>query len=933
MSQALIGSSSPRIVVPDPKKKPGTPGTGTKKNPRLNNVTQKFDISERLFKDQPGERTRRLERKKQAELEEEKRLEAERQAAEPSEFTKLQERRQQEYESLDFLGENRRVLRKKNAEIVARNLNNDYNNYLHKRISLPAETERELKSELKENYLRKEIFEKNRSERETKYQEQRKLDYATSLKRHNLLIEKLRSEFQQGLSLYLTLCKTYSEDTNKSAKELVSELSAETADAIIKSTLRLQEIADAVSFVPFFYKEIMPLFQANRIVFETKNVEIPDFQVSLYKTHLPKEAVSVFTTLLETFQPELMTPKIIARCVKAVCVISKPLVFSRDQSLQLAQEIGWKPVFVDDFKNPAEDVFTLLSTTTENIILFGFPRTPSELNEVYELFNPKTDNDNNNGILPKPVPSEVIPFDKIIELDIDDEIVLGDALAMLEDPQTNEKVDVRTIDDHDVHKICRLQPVKDQLLDIPQYPKRSVTLKSNFKLIEERYRSIYSVIKLESRSISQELVNSIKEIVDPIQQPVAPAYPPNTILPNLVAQLDPVTPELRQFFVNQWKNIENTYNKSVQRVFNLINETHLSMVEHLTKARKEMQAFLCRPGNSQHLVIEFQQWHCTQVERCMRRMQKVKDECSLRLNALREQLLNIETDRKAEEESKQKDLLNAPFRTTLFEIISNAYAMLAQAEIDRWTSTRGLMMDFNQVIIQGDLVAPLPHKKIPLTDLKNDKKKKANKQTRGTPTSRSRLDGKLPTYDLTLIENLENIKKFVGEASSIYVPVTAPTSTRAKARQTKDKNPLAPHRISAIEEFQSAFRDDDAYFVGQLDKVGRMAQDEVQTIQQAFDAFVEDSTSWISSHFERRKAIADTAIAYMQQKVNDELQLNQLIFFSEDKCTVDYTQLLCANEESPKIPQPFPEDIISEANAGNAEKLYEKISLHLTTPE
>ena len=50
-------------------------------------------------------------------------------------------------------------------------------------------------------------------------------------------------------------------------------------------------------------------------------------------------------------------------------------------------------------------------------------------------------------------------------------------------------------------------------------------------------------------------------------------------------------------------------------------------------------------------------------------------------------------------------------------------------------------------------------------------------------------------------------------------------------------------------------------------------------------------------------------------------------------CTVDYTQLLVANEESPKIPQSFPEDIISEANAGNAEKLYEKISLYLTTSD
>ena len=106
-----------------------------------------------------------------------------------------------------------------------------------------------------------------------------------------------------------------------------------------------------------------------------------------------------------------------------------------------------------------------------------------------------------------------------------------------------------------------------------------------------------------------------------------------------------------------------------------------------------------------------------------------------------------------------------------------------------------------------------------------------------------------------------------------------------------------------------------------------MAQDEVQTIQQAFDAFVDDSSNWINSHYERRKSIADTAIAFMIQKVAAEQQLNQLILFSEDKCTVDYSELFSANEESPKIPPAFPEDVTKEASNGRAESLYEKISM------
>ena len=118
--------------------------------------------------------------------------------------------------------------------------------------------------------------------------------------------------------------------------------------------------------------------------------------------------------------------------------------------------------------------------------------------------------------------------------------------------------------------------------------------------------------------------------------------------------------------MSQWRRITTNYEETVERSFELLHESHLLLISHLGKARQEMQEFLRRPGSSQHLVVEFQEWHSQQVERSMRRLQKVKDECSLRLNSLRENLLQIENDRKSEEENKQKDLLNAPFRTKLF---------------------------------------------------------------------------------------------------------------------------------------------------------------------------------------------------------------------------------------------------------------------------
>jgi hypothetical protein len=307
-------------------------------------------------------------------------------------------------------------------------------------------------------------------------------------------------------------------------------------------------------------------------------------------------------------------------------------------------------------------------------------------------------------------------------------------------------------------------------------------------------------------------------------------------------------------------------------------------------------------------------------------MQKVKDECALRLNALREQLLQIENERRTEEETKQKELTNAPFRQVLFELVNNACTILAQAEIDRWTATRALLLDFNQIISDVDLVPPIPHKKLNLVidPSRSTQKKGQKKPARTTPTSKSRAETKLQPFESPLFEQLEMIKKFIADTSVIYVRATTPVSNRGK-RPPKDKNPFAAHKITALDEFSAAFADDDVYLVGQIDGVAELAHEEIGLVQQTFDAFVEESTRWIQAHYERRRAIADTAVAYMLQKVNDEAQLNHLIFLHEDKCTVDLTQLLVPNEESPKIPPAFSEETVQDMLGGNAENVLKHI--------
>jgi hypothetical protein len=109
--------------------------------------------------------------------------------------------------------------------------------------------------------------------------------------------------------------------------------------------------------------------------------------------------------------------------------------------------------------------------------------------------------------------------------------------------------------------------------------------------------------------------------------------------------------------------------------------------------------------------------------------------------------------------------------------------------------------------------------------------------------------------------------------------------------------------------------------ISKLDYVGNLAHDEFGVIQQAFDAYLDESGKWITTHFERRKSIAETAIGYMMNKVNDEAQLNHLVLLEEDKCVVDHRQLLVVNEEMPKIPPKFPDGLIEIATTASAETL------------
>lgn len=839
-------------------------------------------------------------------------------------FAILKARRNEEEQCLEFLDRNRKVIHAKCSATVDDYFNDDYARYLYKRVRRPADPEIELKAKFKKSYSNKETFIQNRIARNEEYVIQRKRDFAISQDRVKRLLAKLNQEYESDVEEKLSKCQSWEAKTESDTNEIINNDMGHASEMICQSAINLSVISNALSYLPPFYTSILKLFNNQSIPFDKDSPMITEFEYDCYFKPLRTETQRLFISMCEACEPESMTPPLVERKGRAVCVLSKPLVFNEAQCLKIASSLGWKAVFATKFKDAVTEIFKLLCEIEDDVLIFGFPRTPKELNEIFKLFNPINPDHDQYSFLQRPTPSTLEPFDMIIELDISDEIVLRDVLAQLEDQETGNKYDIRTLKLETESQLVNLKRASDPYFNIIQYPSRSVTLKTNFNLIKEKNQEIYNIVPLNSRELTDDLISQLTTLVNEISQPITSKYSPDAVYPSLIQSVRSISEELRTFFMDEFRSIENSYNESIKRSFELLNSVHLLLINHLEKARSEMQEFLRRPGSSQYLVVEFQEWHNNQVERSMRRLQKVKDECGIRLNSLRDQLIQIENDRKNEEEQKQKDLLNAPFRTTLFEHVSNCCTMLIQAEIDRWVSTRTLMMDLNNVICDTDLVPPLPRKKLNmLADPARDKNKKnTKKNTRSTPTSnsRNRADSKLQLFESPLFEQLEALKKFVNDASVIYVRSTTPVSTRGKAR-AKDKNPFAAHKISAIEELMTAFSDDDIYIVAKIDQIAKMTTEEVQIVQQSFDAFLEDSTNWIQSNYEKRKSIADTAIGYMLKCVNEEKQMNSLIIMNEENCTVDNTQLLVGNEEVPKVPPVFPEELTHNAVTGQPEDI------------
>lgn len=804
-----------------------------------------------------------------------------------------------------------------------------------RQIRAPSSKEAEVKGKFKKNYLNKKRFTENRVERNEQYVKQRKLDFSLTQSRVQRLVDKLKDEYEENISEALKTCQKFSEDFQQQRKIEYQNICNQLSQNISKSSAEFLDLYNILSFIPSFFSDLIPSFYDLQIPFDITYEGISDFLVNVYKVSLPWDFQKVVISLFSAFGNNKFLSPIISRKVNSICILSKPLTFTDQQKLDLAKEIGWKPLLGQSFDDPVSNIFEELKNSDQNLLIFDFPRTFEDFYQIQKLFSYKV---SNKELVQTLSPPDSNPFDLILFVDVTNEVILRDIYSVFVDKETNAKLDIRNLDLSDEKQITRIVPAEDGEFDISQFPSRTGFLNQGYELIKEHAGSIYHQIPLSEREINQDLLDSLSTFLEKVEKPIEPESPLLKLDASLIDSASYLSDDMKTVFVDGWLSVQSNYDGGVTKIFQVINSTRQLLVQHLRIAREELNKYLRRPSNSQQHITEFQIWHSTQVKRSMRKLPKVKEECNYRINALREILLQIENDRKSDEEVKQKDLLNAPFQQSLFEIVTNSFTLLVQAEFDRWHGSRIILSDFNQMISKLEPAQPLQRKKLQISldvSKANAKGKSAKKTPKPATNAKGKVDGKIPVYDSPLYENIEQLKKHVSDSSATYIPIQTPTlTTRTKAKPVKDKSPFALNRITALDEFISAFKEDDTYFVAKLNEIVSMLKLEIETIHRSFEAFIEESTGWIQAHYENRKSIADTAIAYLLSKVEGGDQLNYFIALDEDNCTIDKTRLFTENEKPPVIPPTFSQEILTESTISGPEAIFTKIfGLDEPTPE
>ncbi|KAI8928765.1 hypothetical protein BC831DRAFT_447306 [Entophlyctis helioformis] len=151
--------------------------------------------------------------------------------------------------------------------------------------------------------------------------------------------------------------------------------------------------------------------------------------------------------------------------------------------------------------------------------------------------------------------------------------------------------------------------------------------------------------------------------------------------------------ELAEVLMDQWTTLESTYTDVIKFTFRSLRREQESILRFFFETKTNFKKYLERPDARQELVELFQAEY-NAVEDDLRSDPDAKSELHQRVEDLRDRLWEMSDKKREEAEAERISIIEDRWIEDHSYILANTYITMMQAELDRYLSTRQIVLDY-----------------------------------------------------------------------------------------------------------------------------------------------------------------------------------------------------------------------------------------------
>ncbi|TPX38066.1 adenylate kinase [Synchytrium microbalum] len=144
---------------------------------------------------------------------------------------------------------------------------------------------------------------------------------------------------------------------------------------------------------------------------------------------------------------------------------------------------------------------------------------------------------------------------------------------------------------------------------------------------------------------------------------------------------------------DQWTTVETSYTDEIKFILRSLRREREFNLRHFFESKVAFKQFLERPDRRQ-VVIDLFQKEFNEIEEDLRYDNDVKAELHQRVEDLREKLWDLSDMRREEADAERAGLIEDRWVEDHMLVLTNCYVAAVQAEVERYTGTRQIVLDY-----------------------------------------------------------------------------------------------------------------------------------------------------------------------------------------------------------------------------------------------